>query len=332
MNLKLENYSTFKVGGNAYKILNIRKEDDIISAVSYAEKCNKRLIVIGEGSNSIFSDEDDLFIIGHMQLTGISIKEDTDLYSVVRVAAGESWDNLVSWSIEQGLSGIEALSGIPGTVGAAPIQNIGAYGRELSDVLVNVTAYNLEEKRFRSLKSSQCEFSYRDSIFKRNPDKYIISEITIKLYKTKPRIPDYESVKNKFTTKSPTLSEIRDVILRTRAEKIPDYKTVPNCGSFFKNPIITQDEFKKIQDKYPDIPFFETKDNMIKIYTGWLIEHSDYKQYETSNISFYNKNKLVLTNTNEATFEELLMVIKNITEEIYKNFKVHIEPEPNLFK
>lgn len=332
MDLNLKNYSTFKIGGTAYRVLNLRNENDIISAISYAQKCEKRLLIIGEGSNSIFSDEDEKFIIGHMQIKGINIKEDTDTYQILRIGAGESWDEIVSWSVEHNLSGIETLSGIPGTVGASPIQNIGAYGSELSDVLISVSVYDIEGKRFRALQSAVCELSYRDSIFKKNPSKYIISEITIKLSKAKPSLPEYASIKDKFKNLEPTSSEIRNIVLETRKEKLPDYKTIPNCGSFFKNPIVTQNEFSKIKELHPNIPSFETEDTNIKLYAGWLIENIDYKSFQSTNIECYEKQKLVLINKGAATFNELKSVVSKLIFEVEKKYGVVLEVEPNLFQ
>jgi UDP-N-acetylmuramate dehydrogenase len=331
MNLDLKNYSTFKVGGEAYRILNLRSEMDIVSAIAYAEKCQKDFIVIGEGSNSIFSDEYDLFVIGHMQIKGINIKEDEEDYQTIRISAGESWDEIVAWSVDHNLSGIEALSGIPGTVGAAPIQNIGAYGTELSHVLINVSVYDIENKRFKTLPASDCGLSYRDSIFKQNPKKYVVTEITIKLSKNTPSIPDYASIKDKFTEANTTSAQIREVVLKTRNEKLPDYKVIPNCGSFFKNPIITKEQFIAIQKSNPDIPYFETESGEIKLYAGWLIEHIDYQTLESTHISFYEKNKLVLVNKGGASFRELTIVISKVKEEIKKIFEIDIEVEPNLF-
>lgn len=335
MDLNLQNYSTFKVGGRAYRILNIRTENDIFSALAYATKCEKPLIVIGDGSNSIFSDEPELFVIGHMQMKGIYIKEEDEGYSLVRAAAGESWDHLVSHAIENGLSGIEALSGIPGTVGAAPIQNIGAYGTELSDTLVKVSVYDIEHKRFRTFSKEQCELSYRDSIFKKNPGKYIVTEITLRLSKSKPKVPSYASLAGKFpsddTEAEVTAEQIRKAVLETRTTKLPDPKTIPNCGSFFKNPIISEEQFKTVQAAHPEIPSFETESGDIKLYAGWLIEHADYQSVETDRVGFHDANKLVLINKGGATFEDLITVASFIQKNVFDRFGVEIEPEPNFF-
>lgn len=331
MDLNLQNYSTFRVGGKAYRILNLRNEMDIVSALAYAEKCEKPLLIIGEGSNSVFSDEDDKYIIGHMQIKGINIKEDTPEHQVIRVGAGESWDELVKWSVESSLSGIEALSGIPGTAGAAPIQNIGAYGQEVSDVLVSVAVYDIEGKRFRALQASACELAYRDSIFKKNPSKYIVSEITIKLSKAAPKVPEYASIKDKFTSANPTSLEVREVVLETRNDKLPDYKKIPNCGSFFKNPLVTKEHFEKLKESYPDIPSVEIETGAIKLFAGWLIENSDYASLETPNISFYENSKLVLFNKGNASFDELLSLIEATQKRILQKFGISIEVEPNLF-
>lgn len=332
MNLDLKQYSTMHIGGLAYRILNIRSEADIISAINYADTCQKPLIVIGEGSNSIFSDEDDKFVIAHMQMKGISVKEDTAEYQIIRIAAGESWDHCVAYTVAKGLSGIESLSGIPGTAGAAPIQNIGAYGTEFSDVLVTVSAYDRIHKRFRTLKASECNLGYRDSIFKQNPNTYIITELTIRLSKSIPPIPEYASIKDQFEGQIINSALIRDVVLRTRAEKLPDYKTVPNCGSFFKNPLVTSDQFESIQKSHPNIPSFTTQSGIIKLYAGWLIEHASYKLCETENILFYEKNKLVLTNIGNASYDELLLVLSNIQKSVHELFGIQLEVEPNIFK
>lgn len=332
MDLNLQKYSSFKVGGLAYRILNLRSETDIISAVSYAQKCEKSFIIIGEGTNSIFSDEPEKFIIGHMEMKGIFIKKEDDDFLTLRISAGEIWDDVVKWSTSKNLSGIETLSGIPGTAGAAPIQNIGAYGTELSDVLTNVKVYNIETKRFKSFTNDECEFGYRDSFFKKNKFQYIISEITIKLSKSLPKVPDYNSIKDSFTTSTPTSDQIRNVVLNTRAQKLPDYKMIPNCGSFFKNPIVSKDTFLKIQENNFDIVSFETNTGDIKLFAGWLIEHIDYKSIASKNIECYEKNKLILINTGNASFEELKNVVQQIIQNVKNTFGITLEVEPNLFE
>lgn len=327
--IDLRDYSTFKIGGTTSHVFSLHNEKDTIEASDYAEKENKRLIIIGEGSNTIFSDNTDTFVIGHMNMKGINLIEDTKT-TILTASAGEIWDNIVVHSINAGLSGIEALSGIPGTVGAAPIQNIGAYGSEVADTLISVSVYNRKNKSFESLTKEQCEFSYRDSIFKKHPEQYIILGISLRLSTSTPSLPSYASLKFD-PEKEITGLYIREVVLATRANKLPDYKLIPNCGSFFKNPFVDVETFKKIQEKYPNIPHFETPSGLIKLFAGWLIEQADCKTLESKNIGFYENNKLVLFNKGDANFDELTHVIQTTQNRVKEIFGVDIEPEPNLY-
>ncbi len=330
MNTDLKTFSTLRIGGKAHKVFEIRSDDDILSAHRYALAHNKRLVIIGEGSNSVFSDTENLFVIGSMKSTGIEAAPHGDTTEVT-AAGGESWDALVAWAVERNLSGIEALSWIPGTVGAAPIQNIGAYGSEVADTLLSVRAFDRSTEEFVTLSNKECLFSYRDSIFKRSPERYIITHVTLILSHGPAMIPQYKAVQEYFDGMNPTLAEIRTAIIEIRNRKLPDYRTLPNCGSFFKNPIVTRDVLESIQETFPDIPFFETDTLMIKLYAGWLIEHVDYALAETDNIKFYDKNKLILTNQGSASFTELQHVIFAIQKSVRQKFAVTLEVEPNIF-
>lgn len=330
MNTDLKTFSTLRIGGRAHRVFEIRTDADILSAHEYALGNGKRLVIIGEGSNSVFSDAKDLFVIGSMKSTGIEASSHGDTTEVT-AAGGESWDSLVAWAVEKNLSGIEALSWIPGTVGAAPIQNIGAYGSEVANTLLSVRAFDRTTEKFVTLSKDECLFSYRDSIFKRSPDRYVITHITLALSHRPATVPQYKAVQEYFDGKNPTLAEIREAIIEIRNKKLPDYRMLPNCGSFFKNPVVTHDILKSIQVTFPNIPFFETDTMAIKLYAGWLIENVDYMQAETDNVRFYDKNKLVLTNPGGATFAELQGVISSIQESVRQKFTVTLEVEPNIF-
>ncbi len=330
MNTDLKTFSTLRIGGKAHKVFEIRNDADIRSAHEYALRHGKRLVIIGEGSNSVFSDAEDLFVIGSMKSTGIEAISHGNTTEVT-AAGGEGWDALVAWTVERNLSGIEALSWIPGTVGAAPIQNIGAYGSEVADTLLSVRAFDRTTEEFVTLSNEACLFSYRDSIFKRNPERYVITHITLTLNHGQATVPQYKAVQEYFDGKNPTLAEIRKAIIEIRNRKLPDYRSLPNCGSFFKNPIVTRDVLKSIQETFPNIPFFETDTMSIKLYAGWLIENVDYAQAETDNVRFYDKNKLILTNQGSASFAELQCVISAIQESVRQKFAVTLEVEPNIF-
>lgn len=332
MNLDLRTYSTFNMGSNAHKVFEIKNKSDIEKICSYCTKVNKPLVIIGEGSNSIFADTSDKYVIGLMKMSGIEIVSQQENIVLVKAYGGEKWDELVAWTVEHGLSGIEALSGIPGTVGAAPIQNIGAYGAETSQTFIEAEVFDRHTKSFYVMKHIQCEFGYRESIFKKEKDRYIIVSITLELSTTPAQIPQYKDVKEYFTSNTnPTTKQIRNTILEIRNNKIPDYRTHPNCGSFFKNPIITQLHLEKIKKIFPTIPSFELPNKTCKVFAGWLIEHVDYKSAETGTIIFNETNKLVLINQDNGTFEELQMVLSKITKLVRDAYDIELEVEPNIF-
>ncbi|MEY4440669.1 MAG: hypothetical protein RLY49_295 [Candidatus Parcubacteria bacterium] len=333
MNLDLRTYSTFKIGGIAHKVFEIKQIEDIEQINSYAQYINKPLVIIGEGSNSIFADTTDKYIIGLMQVKGINITEQDGTSVYVKASAGEKWDDVVAWSIEHDLSGLESLSGIPGTAGAAPIQNIGAYGSDISKNFIETEVFDRKEKKFKTLSKEDCKFGYRDSIFKKNKDKYIVLSITLKLSTLPASIPQYKDVQEYFPTNSnPTTKQIRDAIIDIRNSKIPNYKEVPNCGSFFENPIINKDHLLSIQQTFPAIPFFELPNQMFKVFAGWLIEHVDYKSVQTGAIIFNEKNKLILLNIKDASYDDLMSVISGIIEKVEESFGITLKAEPNIFK
>lgn len=333
MNLDLRTYSTFTIGGIAHKVFEIREKGESIKIHDYAMYINKPLVIIGEGSNSIFGDTTNKYIIGLMRIMGIEILEQKEDIVLIKAYGGEYWDSVVAWAVDHGLSGLEALSGIPGTAGSAPIQNIGAYGAELSHTFFEAEVFDRTKGIFTTLTHKECNFGYRDSIFKQNPHTYIILSITLKL-STKPApIPKYKDVEEFFIQKqNPSTKEIRDAIIQIRKSKIPNYKTHPNCGSFFKNPIVTKQHLESLQKKYPTIPSFELPNEMYKVFTGWLIEQVKYKEAETGTIVFNEKNKLVLINKNNGTFGDLQLVISRITKLVKEAYDITLEIEPNIFE
>lgn len=332
MNLDLRTYSTFNIGGIAHNVFEIKEKTDVEKIDSYCEYVNKPLVIIGEGTNSIFGETTDKYVIGLMKIPGIEILLQTDDAVLIRAFAGEYWDTVVSWCVEHGLSGIEPLSGIPGTAGAAPIQNIGAYGSELSKNFIEAEVFDRKTKSFITITHGQCDFGYRESIFKKNKDRYIIISITLKLSTNIPTIPQYKDVQEYFKNNSnPTTKEIRDAIIEIRKNKIPDYKKYPNCGSFFKNPIITKEHLELIKKEFPNIPSFEVNNTMHKVFAGWLIEHVDYKSAQIGSIIFNETNKLVLINTKDSSFADLQDTISNIIKLIQDRFTITLEIEPNIF-
>jgi len=330
-NTPLKNHSSFAIGGTVRYSAEINTIQDVFDIRTFSLEKNVPLFIVGEGTNTLFADGTQDFVLGLMKITGIEIINESPNETHLRVGAGVLWDDLVAWTTERDLSGIEALSAIPGTVGAAPIQNIGAYGSEFKDVCLTVEAYDTTTKTIRSMNIAKCLFSYRDSIFKQHPGRYIVVSVTIKLHKKPPTIPKYKDVEEYFINKpAPTVSEIRTAIIEIRSRKLPDYKTIPNVGSYFKNPIISATDLEKILIEYPNLPYHTTKDGLIKVYAGWLIEQAGYKGKNVHDIVVYEKNALVLTNPNQAPFKNLQDAEKAIITSVQEKFGIILEREPVL--
>jgi UDP-N-acetylmuramate dehydrogenase len=289
-------------------------------------------VIIGEGSNTIFADTYDMYVLALMKILGTEIVHETEKDITLRVGGGVMWDDFVAHTVERGYAGAEALSLIPGTVGASPIQNIGAYGTDVSKIILSVEAYNIETNKLEVLSNQECCFLYRDSIFKKKPNTYIITHVTFLISKLQPHIPQYKDVLEYFKNSHPTLLEIRKAIIDIRTSKLPDYKKEYNCGSFFKNPVITRDHLFNIQKKFPNIPSFELPNDVYKIFAGWIIEQVDYKSAQSANFYFYPHNKLALVHTGNGTFEEFENVIQNIVKLVYNSFGITLEMEPIIFR
>lgn len=332
-NVDLKKYSTMKIGGVADFFAEAKSIADLREIKEFADSKNISIFPIGGGSNVIFSDENHSGIFVHIQLRGIIKMYENAEFANIEVAAGEDWDEFVAWTIKNGLSGIESLSAIPGTVGASPIQNIGAYGTEVSDRIISVEVFDLQTGELHEMSNAQCEFGYRDSIFKKNIGKFIITKVVFQLPKKKPGIPQYKDVQIYFgirKQKNPTAEEIRNAIIEIRAGKLPDINTVPNNGSFFTNPVISKKEAGLIIEKFPNIPFFELDNDQIKFYAGWLIEQAITEDFKNP-IVLYEKNKLVLTNPGgKGSFKALQEKIEDIKGAVKEKFDLTLEVEPNI--
>jgi len=283
----------------------IKSKTEVIEINDFAKKENLPLFVIGGGTN----------IVPHNYINGVvailDLRGTKFSNNNLEVAAGEKWDNIVKYSIEKEFTGIEALSAIPGKAGAAPIQNIGAYGSEISDCLENVEVYDRAKKEFVILNKKECQFEYRNSLFKKYPDNFIVVSITLKLSKEKPRIPKYKGVEEYFGEKnnsSPNLKEIREAIIEIRRRKLPNPDTVPNAGSYFTNPIL------------------ENK----KILAGRLIEEVGLKGAKIGKIEISPTNALILTNPNGASFEDIMKAEKFIIQKVFQKFGIILEREPRI--
>lgn len=332
-NKDLKKYTSFMIGGEAEHVVEIYNEDDVWKAHHLAKEERRPLVILGDGTNTIFKDGKTNYIIGLMKSEGKRIIQDFDHSSIVEVGAGENWDEFIQWSIDNKFSGLELMSGIPGTVGATPVQNVGAYGKEVSDLLVNVYAFDRQKEKFVTLGINDCKLEYRNSVFKKNPDKYIILRVSFELKKTPAEMPTYKDLKLYFLGQNkPSARQIRNAVWEIREEKLPNPWDTPNCGSFFKNPFVDVALVESLLKKYPKLPHYQIDQNTFKLYSGWLIENINWKKIETKNIHFNSKNKLVLINNGEATFKELKKVIEDIKKQVSSHFGIDLEVEPRIFE
>lgn len=335
-NISLKEYTSMKIGGTAKYFCEVSNEKDLEEINNFAKEKELPLFILGEGSNTIFSDKTHDYIFVLLQNKGIIKTHDARNIINVEVAAGENWDEFVKWTVENNLTGLEALSGIPGNVGAGPIQNIGAYGSEIKEYLTYIKLFDIDSGQFYEMSNKDCDFEYRDSIFKKNIGKFIITNVAFQLSKSDPQIPQYKDVQIYFLAKrqkEATAEEIRDAILEIRSNKLPLPIKVPNSGSFFKNPILEEDRANEIIKRFPKIPFFQCDDGKIKLYAGWLIEDVGLKGKSIGNIRVHKNSALALTNPDgKANFKDLEEAIKHIKGMVKNKFNITLEVEPNIIK
>jgi len=324
----LLNYNTFKIDAYADLFTEIKNQKDIIEILKNESLHKKEILILGGGSNILLTKNITGLVI-HNQIKGIQIIEENKETVVVEVGSGEEWDNFVNWSTKNNFYGVENLSLIPGSVGAAPIQNIGAYGTELKNVFLKLEAINLKTKEIIIFKKNECEFGYRDSIFKKKfKNKFIITKVWFQLSKIQNINTNYKALKTeieRLKLKNPTSQEIRSIIIDIRNSKLPKPREIGNAGSFFKNPIIQQQQLHTLQQTYPNIPFF--KKTEIKIPAAWLIENANWKGYKNSTCGVYEKHALVIINHNKANGQDILMLANKIKQSVYQKFNITLEEE-----
>lgn len=331
--IDLKNYTTMQIGGTARYFMKLDAVNDIEKIANFIEEKSLSHYVLGGGSNTIFSDKGFDGLVIFNQLLGFVITDESDKHCTLKIGAGENWDEVVARTVEMNLSGIEALSAIPGTAGATPVQNVGAYGQEIADVLVSLDAYDFKNKEMITMSHADCKFSYRDSIFKStDKNRYLITSISLRLNKTHLKPPFYSSLQKHFDNnqiEEHFPANIRAAVVDVRKSKLPSPDLIANSGSFFKNPIVDPEFFEQFLISHPEAPHFDVEDG-VKIPAGWLIEEAGLKGIKSGHFSTYNLNSLVITNDGKGSFPELIEFVKYIQSEIEQKFSISIEPEPNL--
>ena len=331
-NYSLKNHNTFGIAAKAKYFASFSSEDELIELLKNNICKTEPLFILGGGSNILLTQDFDGLVLAN-NIKGIEIiTEDAESASIA-VGAGEIWHDFVLWSIQQNLSGIENLALIPGLVGASPMQNIGAYGVEVKDVITKVNYIEIESGNKKSFTNSECNFDYRNSIFKDElKGKVVITEVVCKLSKTPLNNTKYGAITDelKRLNKEPSPESIAQAVINIRSSKLPDPKILGNSGSFFKNPIIETTQFEKLKKEFPEMVGYKVSETKIKIAAGWLIDNAELKGYREGDAGVHKNQALVLVNYGNASGLEIINLAKEIQEIVKEKYGIQIEPEVNI--
>ena len=328
-NFSLKNYNTFGIEAKAKKFIAVHSIAELKSILS-ANK-NEKKFILGGGSNMLLTKDIEALVI-HIDLKGKKIIKEDDDFVWVESQAGETWHDFVLWTIDNNFGGLENMSLIPGNVGTTPVQNIGAYGTEIKDTFVSCEAMNIATQEMKTFTNAECNFGYRESIFKNEvKDQFIITSVIYKLTKRNHKInTSYGDILTELAKKNitePTLKEVSNAVITIRQSKLPE---LGNSGSFFKNPILLKSDFEKIHQKFPDMKFYEVSETEVKVPAGWLIEQAGLKGKRFGEAGVHKNQALVLVNYGNATGQEILAVAKEVQKTVFETFGIHIEAEVNV--
>lgn len=329
-NVDLTPFNTFGVAARARSYAEIRNIEQL-RAVLQSRDLTEPLLVLGGGSNLLLT-QDFPGLALHIKLSGTRIVEQNTDATYVEVVAGENWHTFVRWTLDQQLAGLENLSLIPGTVGAAPIQNIGAYGVELKNVFHSLQAMDVTDASVRTFDRLDCEFAYRDSVFKRDlKNRYAITSVMFRLPRVAKLHVDYGGIRAELERAgcaAPTPQDVSDAVCNIRRRKLPDPAVIGNAGSFFKNPMVEKDLLARIQANHDKVPHFAASGERIKLAAGWLIEQCGWKGKSLERAGVHEQHALVLVNRGGATGAEILALARAIQDSVLEKFAIELEPEP----
>ncbi len=329
-NQSLKNYNTFGIDAKAKEFIAVNTIDALLEVVASVED----LFILGGGSNMLLTQDIQKLVV-HVDLRGREIIEENEDFVIVRAQAGENWHEFVLWCIDQGFGGIENLSLIPGNVGTTPIQNIGAYGVEIKDTLFSCEALNRKTLQIETFTNAQCQFDYRESVFKNAlKEQYIITAVLFKLTKKNHKVSTtYGAIETELSNQNiqqPTLKDVSNAVITIRQSKLPDPKELGNSGSFFKNPVISKEAYEKAKAIHPDMPHYVVSENNVKVPAGWLIEQAGFKGKRFGDAGVHKNQALVLVNYGTATGAELVALSRTIQQTILDQFGIAIEAEVNI--
>lgn len=332
-NKSLKKLNTLGIEAHAAYFAVAKNINDLKKASLFSEEKDIPIFVIGEGSNILIGSKHLKVLVVKLNNTSIDVIGDTKKHVIWKVGAGKIWDKLVEETVEKNLQGMECLSGIPGTVGAAPVQNIGAYGQELKDVFVHLMAFDTKKLKLKKFSKQDCQFGYRESVFKKahNRGRYIIVEVVVKLNKNNKPLVTYKSLIKYLQGKdieNPTLKQVRKAILDLRKNILENPDVIPNAGSFFQNPIVDLNYFNRLKSVCEDIPSFPVDSGKVKLSAGWLVEKAGWKGKRYKNVGVSEKHALVITNPEgRGSAKEIHELADKISKSVKDKFGVKLEPE-----
>ncbi len=331
-NYSLKAHNTFNISVKSKYFASFRSNQELINLLQCNVCKTEKILLLGGGSNILFTkDFNGITLLNAIK--GIKIIHEDTNYKKIKVGAGEVWHDFVLWCVKEKLYGIENLALIPGLVGATPIQNIGAYGVEVKDVIEAVNYIDIKSKNKKTINKSSCQFSYRDSIFKKKlKNKVIITEVIFKLKKTPVNNVTYKAISDelKKMKKKVSTKNITEAVMKIRKRKLPDPKEIGNSGSFFKNPVVKIDELKRLKREFPEIVSFKISNTHVKLAAGWLIENIGYKGYRMSDAGVHKNQALVLVNYGKATGREILNLANIIQTKVKEKYNINLENEVNI--
>ncbi|WP_434596344.1 UDP-N-acetylmuramate dehydrogenase [Pseudomonas sp. R4-83] len=331
--VSLKPFNSFGVDVRAQLFAEAHSDDDVRQALAFATAHDVPLLVIGGGSNLLLT-ADIAALVLRMATRGIRVLSDDGSRVVIEAEAGEPWHHFVLHTLALGFSGLENLSLIPGTVGAAPMQNIGAYGVEIKDVFAGLTALDRQTGELRDFSLEECNFAYRDSLFKQQPGRWLILRVRFKLERGAQLHLEYGPVRQRLSEQGieqPTPSDVSRAICSIRSEKLPDPAVLGNAGSFFKNPLVSAAQVAQIKQQHPDVVAYAQADGQMKLAAGWLIERAGWKGFRDGDAGVHTLQALVLVNHGSATGQQLYALAQRIQKDIAERFNVELEMEPNRY-
>jgi UDP-N-acetylmuramate dehydrogenase len=331
-NFSLKKYNTFGIEAKAKQFVSVHSITELKSVLENHKSSRK--FILGGGSNMLLTQDIDALVI-HVDIKGKKIIKEDDNFVWIESQAGENWHEFVLWTIDHDFGGLENMSLIPGNVGTTPVQNIGAYGAEIKDTFVSCNAMNKLTFEMKTFTNVDCKFGYRESVFKNEiKDQYIITSVVFKLTKHNHKISvDYGDIKAELAKNNivnPTIKDVSNAVIVIRNSKLPNPKELGNSGSFFKNPIISKEQFLKVQANFPDVKFFEVSATQVKVPAGWLIEHAGLKGYRKDDAGVHKNQALVLVNYGNATGQDILNLSKYVQKTVFDKYGIAIEAEVNV--